>query len=96
MIKLALALSAALMALASASADSYGRTRHTRATNFDDCRRVKFTGNNCAVIFDESDCEGWSVHLNTGYTDLPDVKDNEAESVVVRPGCTFKGKWTFF
>ena len=69
----------------------FSRARQTLDAYFDTCGMVKFAGNNCAVIFDGVNCGGWRFFTNMGYTDLPWVKDNKAESVMVRPGCTFKG-----
>jgi len=45
----------------------------------------------CATLFDDEDCNGWSVDVSTGYTELSFRERNEAEAVVVRPGCKFVG-----
>ena len=51
----------------------------------------------CALLFDEEDCEGWEFEVPVGYTELDRFsvrgpKKNDAESVLVRPGCKFIGK----
>ena len=59
---------------------------------FDDCKKVRFSGNECAYLFDDDGCEGWKLPISTGYTELKWRHKNDAESVVVRPGCVFKGQ----
>ena len=51
----------------------------------------------CALLYDEEDCGGWEFEVPIGYTELPRIafsaaKKNDAESVLVRPGCKFIGK----
>jgi len=53
----------------------------------------------CAIIFDNDDCDGWQLHVNEGYTELPKkklsfrdkVKEDDAEAVLLRNGCVFIG-----
>jgi len=58
--------------------------------------------NTCAYLFDEEDCEGWTLPVGEGYTELggsfnvfsltsDKPKKNDAEAVVVRDGCVFIG-----
>ena len=51
----------------------------------------------CALLYDEEDCGGWEHEVPIGYSELPRFslsgpKKNDAESVLVRPGCKFIGK----
>ena len=51
----------------------------------------------CALLYDEEDCDGWEYEVPIGYSELPSFsfsgpKRNDAESVLVRPGCKFIGK----
>ena len=51
----------------------------------------------CALLYDEEDCDGWEYKVPIGYSELPSFsfsgpKRNDAESVLVRPGCKFIGK----
>ena len=53
----------------------------------------------CALLYDEEDCGGWEHKVPIGYSELPRFsltgpKKNDAESVLVRPGCKFIGKMT--
>ena len=59
---------------------------------FDDCKKVRFSGSTCAYLFDDDGCEGWELPIDVGYTELRWRHKNDAESVVVRPGCIFKGE----
>eukprot|EP00096_Caligus_rogercresseyi_P002472 TRINITY_DN1460_c0_g1_i1.p1 TRINITY_DN1460_c0_g1~~TRINITY_DN1460_c0_g1_i1.p1 ORF type:complete len:290 (-),score=40.06 TRINITY_DN1460_c0_g1_i1:230-1054(-) len=45
----------------------------------------------CAVLFDDDGCEGWEHAIPEGYTELSWWYRNDAESVVVKKGCVFKG-----
>jgi len=59
----------------------------------------------CALLYDEYDCNGWEHEVPVGYSELPSAilkyvpkffvgdppKKNDAESVLVRPGCLFVG-----
>ena len=76
--KLLLVLAAVAVALASGSSDK--------------CRKQTFSGTQCAYLFDDDGCEGWKLPISTGYTELKWRHKNDAESVVVRPGCVFKGQ----
>lgn len=57
----------------------------------DDCANAHFAADTCAVLFDDDDCEGWERPVPEGYTALGYWKKNDAESVVVKAGCTFIG-----
>ena len=55
------------------------------------CEEMKVPSDKCATLFDDEDCNGWSVDVSTVYTELSFRERNEAEAVVVRPGCKFVG-----
>ena len=51
----------------------------------------------CALLFDDKDCGGWEYEVPIGYSELPRFAlsgptKNDAESVLVKPGCKFIGK----
>ena len=51
----------------------------------------------CALLYDEEYCSGWEYEVPIGYKELPRFswkgpKKDDAESVLVRPGCKFIGK----
>jgi len=48
-------------------------------------------GRACAILFDEEDCVGDFEVVGTGKRDLDEL-DDDAESVLVRPGCVFVGR----
>ena len=56
------------------------------------CEDLRVPAGMCATIYDEEDCNGWSVDVPTGYTELSFRERNEAEAVIVKPGCKFIGK----
>ena len=56
-----------------------------------DCLRDPLPHNMCAILFDDSGCEGWEYAVPTGYTKLPFMRRNDAESVLVRAGCKLVG-----
>ena len=56
------------------------------------CKDIRVPEGKCATIFDGKDCTGWSVDVSTGNIDLSVRERNEAESVVVKPGCNFTSK----
>ena len=56
------------------------------------CEDVRVPAVMCATLFDDEDCNGWSVDVSAGYTELSFRERNEAEAVVVRPGCKFIGE----
>ena len=45
----------------------------------------------CAILFDEEDCDDEYFVVNEGYTSDLDDMENDAESVMVKPGCVFVG-----
>ena len=45
----------------------------------------------CAVLFDDNNCKGWAYPVGKGYTKLPYMKRDDAESAVVRKGCVLTG-----
>lgn len=47
----------------------------------------------CAVLFDEDECQGWNKPVTTGFESFSILSKyrNDAESVMVKPGCTFTG-----
>lgn len=45
----------------------------------------------CAVLFDDNKCKGWAFAVEQGYTELPYMKKDDAESAVVREGCVLTG-----
>merc|ERR1711879_430365 len=55
------------------------------------CQDMKVPEGKCAVLFDEEDCTGWSAEVSSGYSELSYRQRNEAESVIVKPGCKFVG-----
>lgn len=69
------------------------------------CSNKTVPGSACALLYDEYDCSGWEHEVPTGYSEfsssilkyLPSFlvgdtpKKNDAESVLVRPGCLFVG-----
>ena len=59
---------------------------------FDSCSGKTVPHGSCAVLYDDEDCDGWALNIPKGYTELSFMKRNDAESVVVRPGCKFVGK----
>ena len=51
----------------------------------------------CALLYDSEDCDGWEYEVAIGYSELPRFsflgpRKNDADSVLVRPGCKFIGK----
>ena len=56
------------------------------------CQDMRVPEGKCAILFDEEDCAGWSAEVSTGYSELSFRERNEAESVIVKPGCKFVGK----
>ena len=51
----------------------------------------------CALLYDDDDCSGWEYKVPIGYKELPRFsvggpRKDDAESVLVRPGCKFIGK----
>ena len=56
------------------------------------CEELRVPAGMCATIYDDEDCNGWSVDVPTGYTELSFRERNEAEAVIVKPGCKFIGK----
>ena len=51
----------------------------------------------CALLYDDDDCSGWKMEVPIGYKELPRFslggpRKDDAESVLVRPGCKFIGK----
>ena len=56
------------------------------------CQDMRVPEGKCAMLFDEEDCAGWSAEVSTGYSELSYRERNEAESVIVKPGCKFEGK----
>ena len=59
---------------------------------FDTCTDKTVPSNMCAVMYDDDDCDGWALNIPRGYTELSIWKRNDAEAVVVKPGCRFIGK----
>ena len=69
------------------------------------CSNKTVPSSACALLYDEYDCSGWEHEVPTGYSEfsssilkyLPSFlvgdtpKKNDAESVLVRPGCLFVG-----
>jgi len=55
------------------------------------CKDIRVPEGKCATLFDEEDCTGWSAEVSTGYSELSYRERNEAESVIVKPGCKFEG-----
>merc|ERR1711981_1322930 len=55
------------------------------------CEDLRVPAGMCATIYDDEDCNGWSVDVPTGYTELSFRERNEAEAVIVKPGCKFIG-----
>ena len=55
------------------------------------CKELRVPAGQCATLYDDEDCNGWSVDISNGYTELSFKERNEAEAVVVRPGCKFIG-----
>merc|ERR1712150_217248 len=45
----------------------------------------------CALLYDDEDCGGWEYEVPSGYSELGFTKRNDAESVLVKQGCTFTG-----
>ena len=56
------------------------------------CKDIRVPEGKCATLLNGKDCTGWSVDVSTGYIDLSVRERNEAESVIVKPGCKFIGK----
>ena len=56
------------------------------------CQDMRVPEGKCAILFDEEDCTGWSAEVSTGYSELSYRERNEAESIIVKPGCKFIGK----
>ena len=55
------------------------------------CDDWKFKGDQCVVLFDDERCKGWDLPFGQGYHELHLFKGkNDAESLIVRPGCIFK------
>ena len=56
------------------------------------CQDMRVPEGKCAMLFDEEDCTGWSAEVSNGYSELSYRERNEAESIIVKPGCKFIGK----
>jgi len=49
------------------------------------------SGRACAILFDEDNCDGEFEVVPEGYTELNNDLEDDAESVLVRPGCVLVG-----
>ena len=55
--------------------------------------KADWSGNQCATLYQDQYCIGWRHDLSIGYTELTKInRQNDAELVVIRPGCKFVGK----
>ena len=64
---------------------------------FSTCSGKTVPQNLCAILYDDDDCSGWEGQVPIGYKELPRFslggpRKDDAESVLVRPGCKFIGK----
>jgi len=60
------------------------------------CRKVQIPPGVCAILYDDENCLhrtliGWKEELPEGEKKLGFSHNNDAESVIVREGCTFRG-----
>merc|ERR1712241_496725 len=60
------------------------------------CRKVQIPDGVCAILYDDQNCRdraliGWSEELKEGEKTLGLLHKNDAESVLVKAGCTFRG-----
>ena len=68
-----------------------------KAGIFSTCRGKTVPQGSCALLYDDDDCSGWKFEVPIGYKELPRFslsgpRKDDAESVLVRPGCKFIGK----
>jgi len=57
----------------------------------DEARNIGNDRGTCAIVFDEDNCRGTQERLGHGYTKFTRKLRNDAESVIVKPGCIFIG-----
>jgi len=60
------------------------------------CRKVQIPEGVCAILYDDENCLhrtviGWKEELPQGEKELGFFHKNDAESVIVKEGCTFRG-----
>jgi hypothetical protein len=60
------------------------------------CRKIQIPDGICAILYDDENCKyrsliGWKEELAEGEKELSFFHNNDAESVIVRQGCTFRG-----
>jgi hypothetical protein len=53
---------------------------------------AEWSGKQCATLYQDQNCIGWRLDVAVGYTELTRIeRHNDAEVVVIRPGCKFVG-----
>ena len=60
------------------------------------CKNLQIPAGVCAILYDDENCLhrtliGWKEELVEGEKELGFLHKNDAESVIVREGCTFRG-----